>query len=355
MTRIVVVGCSYGGLKTLLTLRKLFPQAELVGVDPSPYHVNITGFPRYFAGEMDSKELLLPLHEFLAKHHIEFFQEEVTGLSPNSRHLYTANRRMDYDYLILAFGASHKQIPNPTTGLFSPYTLQEVKELRTYLEKNIYQGKPIHAVIVGAGLAGVEWGCGLAEYLNGRGTVTILEQNSVVLKGYSDKVRNYVLKKLRQKNIHIQTNTQVEKIEHSTITFDKGKMPYTAALLFVGVCNHTLVEKLGLESNENGILVHNTLQTLKYPNVFVVGDAVSLVNQAVQPIKRATSALLQGPIAARNILHHYEEEALEKYPVNEMPLGIYLGHHQGLVYYKEWMYTGWFAWWSKKFRETHYL
>ncbi len=355
MVRIVVAGCSYGGLKTLLRLRKLFPQAELVGVDPSPYHVNITGFPRYFAGEMDSKELLLPLHEFLAKHHIEFLQEEVTGLTPSSKHLYTANRRMNYDYLVLAFGASHKQIPNPTPGLFSPYTLQEVKELRMYLEKHIYQGNPVSAVIVGAGLAGVEWGCGLAEYLNGKGTVTILERNPVILKGYSDKIRSYALKKLSEQHIQIRTSVTVEKIQHPAIALDKGKIPYTVALLFAGVCNSPLVEKLGLDCDEKGILVHNTLQTKKYPNIFVVGDAVSLADQVTQPIKRATSALLQGPIAARNIFFHYKEEALEKYTVNEMPLGLYLGHHQGLVYYKKWMYTGWLAWWSKKFRELHYL
>ncbi len=114
MVRIVVAGCSYGGLKTLLTLRKLFPSAELVGIDPNPYHVNITGFPRCFAGETDSKELLFPLREFLSKRRIEFLQEEVTGLSPHSKHLYTANRRMDYDYSVLAFGASHKEIPNPS-------------------------------------------------------------------------------------------------------------------------------------------------------------------------------------------------------------------------------------------------
>ena len=227
--------------------------------------------------------------------------------------------------------------------------------MRSYIEKHIYQGKPIHAVIVGAGLAGVELGCALAEYLKDKGTVTLLDCNSVILNGYSDKIRNYVLQQLNQKKIQIRTGVSVEKIQHSVINLDKGKIPYTVVLLFAGVCNSPLVSKLGLDFNEKGILVHHTLQTLKYPNVFVVGDAVSLAAPSAQPIKRATSALLQGPIAAKNILRHYEKEPLERYEVNEMPLGVYLGHHKGLVYYKEWMYIGWFAWWSKKFREMHYL
>lgn len=355
MVRIVVVGCSYGGLKTLLTLRKLLPHAELVGIDPNPYHVNITCFPKYFAGEMQQTQLLLPLQEFLTKHHIEYLQEEVTGLTPASKHVYTSKRRMDYDHLVLAFGASHKQIPNPTPGLFSPYTLQEVKALRTYLEKHIYQGKPVSAIIIGAGLAGIEWAFSVKEYLKDKGEVTILERNPLILKGYSDQVRKYVLQKLAEKKIQVRTNTVVEKIQHPAITLSKGKLPYTATLLFAGVCNHPLVEKLGLEFNENGILVHNTLQTPKYPRIFVVGDAVSLTDQVTQPIKRATSALLQGKVCGKNIVHHREEEPLERYEVSEMPLGVYLGPGQGIVYYKEWMYTGWLAWWSKKWRETHYL
>ena len=355
MVRIVVAGCSYGGLRCLLNLRKLFPEAELVGIDPSPYHVNITGFPKYFAGEVHHMELLLPLQEFLAKHHIEYLQEEATGLSPQSKHIYTSKRRMDYDYLVLAFGASHKQIPTATTGLFSPYTLQEVKELRSYLEKHIYQGKPIQAVVVGAGLAGIEWSCALAAYLKDKGTVTILERSTQILTGYSDKIRAYVRKILAEKKIQVKLGVNVQKIQHPSITLDKGKIPFTTVLLFAGVQNHPLVDKLNLEHNEKGILVKNTLQTPTYSNVFCVGDVVSLANNLTQPIKRATSALIQGKIAAENIAHHYARENLQNYEVHEMPLGIYLGTHEGLVHYKGLQYTGWLAWWSKKWREMHYL
>ena len=47
--------------------------------------------------------------------------------------------------------------------------------------------------------------------------------------------------------------------------------------------------------------------------------------------------------------------ALRNYEVHEMPLGVYLGPGKGLVHYKGLMYGGWLAWWSKKWREAHYL
>jgi NADPH-dependent 2,4-dienoyl-CoA reductase/sulfur reductase-like enzyme len=116
----------------------------------------------------------------------------------------------------------------------------------------IHEKKPKKAVIIGAGLIGIE----MSEALAKQGVqVTVLEMLPFVLPGLLDEeIAAYLARYLRLKRVDVRCGTRVTRIEGDDqgnaqkVITEKGEIPTDMVLIAVGVRpNSKLAKEAGLE------------------------------------------------------------------------------------------------------------
>ena len=112
-------------------------------------------------------------------------------------------------------------------------------------------------VIIGGGLVGVE----TAHFLASRGVdVTIVEMMDRIAREAGPTYTDYISRNMEKYHVSIHTNVKVDRIFQNGVEFD-GRKEYA----------DTVIIASGYRSNNE--LVLKMKET--YPNVHVVGDAVS--------------------------------------------------------------------------------
>lgn len=192
--------------------------------------------------------------------------------------------------IILATG-SHPFIP-PIKGVDS---LMKNGNGLTAKELLALEKLPTNLVIIGGGVIGVEFA---TLYSNLGAKVTIIEKSDKLLGQIDDEVRNTYMKLLKNKNLTIITEGNVEEITDSSVIYSKNGMhevTYDKVLLSIGTRpNLKGLEHLQLETSKIGVVTNNKMET-NIKNVYAIGDM-----NGIMMLAHVASA--EGIVAVENIL-----------------------------------------------------
>ncbi len=313
--KVIIVGGVAGGASSAARLRRLKEEAQITIYEKGPFisYANC-GLPYYVGGEItDREELLLQTPEdFKARFNIDAqVNHEVLSIDKGKKEVTVKNRITGetftdtYDTLILSPGA--EPILPPFEGLPSPLafslrTVPDTIKIREFIERE----KPQTALIVGGGYIGIE----MAENLTHAGVhVTVAELMDHVIMPLDYEMASEVHQYLRSKGVSLLLNQAVQ----SFVT--KGKKikakiadvfyEFDMVLLSVGVRPDTkFVTSSGLTLGPRGAISVNDHMLTSDPNIYAVGDAVTIKNFVTQQegyIPLAGPANKQGRIAADNI------------------------------------------------------
>ena len=313
--KIIIVGGVAGGASAAARLRRLKEDAQIVMYEKGPYisYANC-GLPYFVGGEItDREDLLLQTPEdFKQRFNIDAkVSHEVLSIDKvhqtvTVKNLLNGTVFTDaYDKLILSPGA--EPVVPPFEGLPSPlvFTLRTVPDtlkIRAFIDKE----KPKNVLIVGGGYIGVE----MAENLSHAGLhVTVAELMDHVIMPLDFDMAAEVHQYLRSKDISLLLNQGVQsfltqgkkvKVKISDIFYE-----FDMVLLSVGVRPDTkFVASTGLTLGQRGAIVVDEHMLTSDPNIYAVGDAVTIKNFVTQQegyIPLAGPANKQGRIAADNI------------------------------------------------------
>ncbi|KAL8807462.1 MAG: hypothetical protein Q9200_004645 [Gallowayella weberi] len=218
---------------------------------------------------------------------------------------------LEYDYLVLAPGCIPNTFNTPgvaENALFMKNVSDAMavrKLLFDLLEKASLPNCPVerkrellHVAIVGGGPTGVEITAELddlahkelqdlypevAQYLS----ISIYDVAPHILGAYDQKLHEYANAALRKRNIGIETNSRIEKVDRDALYIkDKGRVPYGMLMWVTGNKAVPLVAKLQVRNTEKGlvrILTDTHLRVFKskgsdeiYDDVFALGDAADI-------------------------------------------------------------------------------
>ncbi|KAL8871023.1 MAG: hypothetical protein Q9174_003065 [Haloplaca sp. 1 TL-2023] len=218
---------------------------------------------------------------------------------------------LEYDYLILAPGCIPNTFNTPGVlehALFMKNVSDAMavrKLLFDLLEKASLPNCPIerkkellHVAIVGGGPTGVEITAELddlahkelqdlypevAEYLR----ISIYDVAPSILGAYDQKLHEYANDALLRRNIGIETNSRIEKVDKQALYIkDKGRVPYGMLLWVTGNKAVPLLADLNVRRTEKGLVRIMTDSHLRvfqskdsdkvYDNVFALGDAADI-------------------------------------------------------------------------------
>ena len=281
MRQVVILGAGFGGLElsTLLSDR-LADEVEVTLIDQNDAFT--LGFSKLdiLFGHQTRDEVRLP-YQRLVKRGVEFRQETVLSIDPQSRRVGTDKAAYDADFLVVALGADYDLTATPgfVEGGFEYYSIDGAERLRDELPR-FRGGKVLLAVL------SIPFKCPpapyegillLHDYLIGRGIRDATQLHVVTPQPapipVSPEASQAVERTMAARNIEYTTRRRVYGIDPAgkVAHFKDHDEPYD---LFIGIPVHRVpgvLVKAGL--TENGwVKVDPLTLATPFPGVYALGD-----------------------------------------------------------------------------------
>lgn len=313
--RICILGGGFGGLYTALSLRR-FPllkseNYQITLVEQRDRFLFTPLLYELVTGELQPWEIAPSYEKLLSSSNIEFRQEKIRGVDLAARLVkLQSGDRLTYDYLVLAVGGETRlaEIPGAADYAYPFRTLADAERLQAQLRSlEISDRKRIRVAIAGGGPSGVELAGKLADRLQERGSVLLIERGAQILKNFSSPVRTAAYRALRERRVRVELETSIADIGRDRITLDRAgqvnTLPVDLVLWTAGTQPVEWVHALACQHNSQGqLLALPTLQLVGYPEVFALGDLADIQNARGRGVPAtAQAAYQQADCAARNL------------------------------------------------------
>lgn len=314
--RICILGGGFGGLYTALYLRRFpwlkSPNCQITLVEQKDRFLFSPLLYELITGELQAWEIAPSYQKLLANKDIQFHQAKIEGVDLETRQvILNTGEQLAYDYLVLAVGGQTRtdgvlgaaEYSLPFRTLADARNLDE--RLRSLEATDLSQ---IRVAVIGGGPSGVELACKVADRLEERGHVLLIERGDQILKSYNPAVRAAAYRALKARQVQVELQTGIDAIQPNQITLvrDRHSIPLAVDLVLwtAGTKSIDWVHHLGCRQNSQGqLLTLPTLQLVERPEVFVLGDMAEI--QYDDPRRRvpttAQAAYQQADCAARNL------------------------------------------------------
>jgi NADH dehydrogenase len=324
---VCIVGGGFGGLYTALKLTHENPELSIILIDPKDKFVFL---PLLYelAREQSSVVEVAPLYsDLLEDTPIKFVQAQVSGIDFEKQELSLLNTvpgeggilpPIPYSNLVLATGCAPRvdMIPGTVENAIPFSTVGDAQRLKTRLRSLLDSEERgyIRAVVIGGGYSGVEMATSLAESIGSkRAVVSIIDRNSKIMSSSPSHNQETADKSLRTLGVSTYLDTSVVEIESNRVKLvrkaaeddeepsEEFWVDADLVILTAGVRPSPLLESISaLVKDEFGrIKTSRTLQTLKYPNVFALGDCAGVDGTRIP--STAQAAMQQSDIVALNV------------------------------------------------------
>ena len=323
---IVIIGGGFGGL---YCARKLASSSvRITLVDRKNHHTFQPLLYQVASAVLSPGDIASPIRGILRRRdNVRVLLDEATGFDLAKRVVHLRNSNLDYDYLVVAAGASHSYFGHPEWEPLAPglKTIEDALEIRRRIllayelaERRTTSGDPplpIQFVVIGAGPTGVELAGALADIARhslthdfrsidpARSRVLLLEGGPRVLPSYPEDLSRSAEEQLRRLGVDVRINAKVTGIDASSVHVGEEVIPAAVTLWAAGVAASPLGRMLGAPTDRAGrVLVAPDLSLPDHPEVFVVGDLASVRAPDGNPVPGVAPAAIQmGEATARNI------------------------------------------------------
>jgi NADH dehydrogenase len=322
--RVVIVGAGFGGLNAARALARA--SVQLTVIDRKNYHTFQPLLYQVATAGLSPSEIAAPIRSILRRHkNVAVLMAEVSGFDLGRRVIETEGQEIQYDYLIVAAGASHAYFGHDEWEPLAPglKTIEDSLEIRRRVllafelaERQAatgVTGEPLNFVVVGAGPTGVELAGTLAEIsrhalarefrsIDPRNThILLLEGGPRVLPAYAEDLSRSAQEQLQHLGVEVRTSALVTQIEPGAIHIGETRLRATVVLWAAGVAASPLGKKLGASLDRAGrVLVQPDLSLPAHPEVFVIGDLAALKDEHGKMLPGvAPVAIQQGRFVAK--------------------------------------------------------
>src|SRR3989344_6349469 len=318
MQTIIILGGGMGGLVAANELKKKSgKKARVILIDKNPNHIYAPSFLWLMLGKRQAEKIQKPL-SLLKRKGIEFINEEIIKINPESKLVKTQNQNLQYDYLIVSLGAElvPEKIPGLAESGYNLYALKGVEKLRDDLE-NFAGGKV--AIVVSS----LPFKCPAAPYeaafllnerfqergISGKTEINIYTPETLPLPSAGPDIGKAVAEMLAERKIGfnpetklVSVNPQKRELQFS-VQDGNGKTTSFDLLVFIPPHQGPKVMKDSGLGNEAGWIPvdKETLKT-KYDTVFAIGDVIAATVASGKPRPKAgVFAHYEAEVVAENI------------------------------------------------------
>ncbi|HXH76449.1 MAG TPA: NAD(P)/FAD-dependent oxidoreductase [Bacteriovoracaceae bacterium] len=375
--RVVIVGGGFGGLSAAKSLGG--KNAKVTLVDKRNYHLFQPLLYQVAMAALSPAEIAYPLRQLLAgKKNVNILLGEVAEINKEEKWIKTESNKIDFDYLILACGATYTYFNSPQWEPFAPglKTIAQATEIRRRVflafekaerESDPEKQKPLLTfVVVGGGPTGVELAGALGEITRYSITkdfhhikpqltrIILIEAGKRILPTMSDALSMEAVRELEQLGVQVWTNSKVTEINETGIRVGNEFIESITVLWAAGVGANPLNKLLGAELDRQGrVVVKPDTSITGHPDIFVIGDQAHFkygLEESPLP-GLAPVAMQQGRFVATNILReskgknrkshfHYVDKGQMATIGRSRAVGMFKGlEFQGFIAWMGWLFV----------------
>ncbi len=331
---VVIVGGGFGGLSAAKVFRSQPVRVTLL--DRRNHHIFQPLLYQVASATLSPGDIAAPIRwVFRHQRNLRVLLGEAQTIDVQARRItLTDGATLEYDYLIVATGASHAYFGHEEWATYAPglKTLEDAIEIRTRMllaferaEREpdaARQQELLTFVLVGGGPTGVELAGTLAEIARqtlrdefrsidtSRARIVLVEAGPTILPAFPEKLREAARASLLRLGVDVREATAVTGIDATGVALGAERLAAGTVVWAAGVAASPIVKTLAVPVDRAGrALVNADLSIPNHPEVFVVGDAAAVIQPSGKPLPGVAQVAMQGAAqAARNVIRLIERQ-----------------------------------------------
>ncbi len=325
--QIVIAGGGFAGIQAAMHLAG--KPVDVMLIDRRNHHTFQPLLYQVALAALSPGDIAQPIRSlFRNQRNVDVLMDEVVGIDPSARMVHLrSSADMEYDYLILATGATHSYFGHDEWEPNAPglKTVEDAIEIRRRIllafelaeRQALEHGShpPLNFVIVGGGPTGVELAGAISDisrlYMRAdfrhidpsKAHIILIEGSPRILASYPEDLSRKATQQLKHLGVEVRTNTNVTDIQPGYAVANGERIESVVTLWAAGVQASPLGKMLGAEMDKRGaILVDDYLNPARHPEIFVCGDLAHVVENGRRIPGVAQPAMQMGVHAAKEII-----------------------------------------------------
>ncbi len=374
-TRIVILGGGFGGAMALKRLHRYIhgrKHVEVMFINRENHFLFTPLLHEVATGSIMPENIVEPLRSITHCCNIRFLEAVVERVDCDKKIVNTSQGEQAFDIALVALGAETNDYGTPGVAehCFTLKSLSAAVKLKNHViecleaasrETDPLQRKRLLAfVVVGGGATGVELSAELSEFVYGSiqrfysdhyniedVSIIVLQKGGELLLPFSPESRTASLGALTKKRVEVRFGEGASAVDERGVHCSSGAMIDSATPIWVAGVRPSALDITGDVPRDQGgrVMVSNTLQLLKYPMVFAIGDIASCQGDGGKPLPQlAQVASRQGPWAADNIVRLLDKKAPKPFKYHSAGNLVSVGRGMAIAELPLVTFRGPFAW-----------
>lgn len=379
---VVVVGGGFGGAQVVDKLRGAPVRITLI--DQRNHHLFQPLLYQVATTILATSEIAWPIRTLLRdRKDVTTLLARVDGVDAAAREV-----RLDdgttiaYDSLVLATGARHAYFGNDQWEPFAPglKTLEDATRIRRRIllafEEAEREPDPakrealLTFCVIGGGPTGIELVGQLAEIANRvlwpefrnidtrTARIMLIEAGPRLLAAFPEDLSAYAKEALEKLGVEVRLGTAVTNCSADGVTLGETLIPCRTAIWAAGVAASPAARWLDAKADRAGrVLVEPDLSVPSHPDIFVIGDTASILNEDGRPVPGVAPAAKQQGAFVAQILRARLSGAVvpQRFRYRNQGSLATIGRGAGVADFGRFKLKGTLAWWAWGLAHIYFL
>ncbi|WP_164122172.1 MULTISPECIES: NAD(P)/FAD-dependent oxidoreductase [Sphingobacterium] len=376
--RVIIIGGGFGGVEVSRKLKD--KEVEVVLIDRNNFHVFQPLMYQVATGTLAADAISFPIRKmFKSQSNFRFRMAEVLRIDKDKKEVHTSVGTYDYDYLVIATGATSNFFGNTEVEKYSlpMKSIREALNIRSYVLQNLEEAvlrknisdreRYLNFVVVGGGPTGVELSGAIAEIQlhmlkkdypelsENEMKVYLVEGTGKILGALSEKSSRDAERYLKELGVKVMVNTQVTGYDGNTITFNNGESIATKTVIWGAGVKGQFPEGIHADYIERGnrIRTNGQCQVEGFDGIYAIGDVSAMITEETPRGLPgvAPAAQQQGKYVAQHIMNilsgkpneenfkYFDKGSMATVGRNRAVVDMGKFHMKGFIAWMTWMFV----------------
>jgi NADH dehydrogenase len=369
LPHVLILGGGFGGLWATRALASAPVRITLV--DRTNHHLFQPLLYQVATAGLSAPDIAAPLRHILRnQRNVTVRLDEVRSIDVAQRSVTLSDATLAYDFLVVATGAGHAYFGHDDWASAAPglKTLDDAFVIRARVLQAFEAAERetdaerrrewLNFVVVGGGPTGVELAGTLAEIARhtlvgefrdsdpASAQIHLVEAGPQILPSMPESLSASARRQLERLGVEVHTDSPVTSIDANGVALGARRIASRTVLWAAGVAASPLGVQLGAECDRAGrVKVAPDLSLPAHPEVFVVGDLATIIQDGKPVPGVAPAAKQMGAFAGRAIRARLDGESVPAFRYRDFGNLATIGRMAAVVDLHGFKLSGLLAWW----------